>query len=256
MRIGLRERAATALGKADLHIHSAAGDGINTIREILDHVEQHTDLDVIAITDHDEISGALEARDLAVQRGYRFEVIPGSEVTTRDGHLLALFVEKRLPMLRSLEETVERIRCQGGVCVVPHPLSWLTLSVGRRRLLRLHRQRADGLCLDGIELFNPTIAGRITVRQASLLNRQVLGLAETGGSDAHSAALIGTGCTLFPGHTAADLRRALLERTTRGHGTIWSAGDHLQGAMSQQFRSLVVHPYRKVVRAMGRGETE
>ncbi len=254
MRRGHRERTAASPGKADLHIHSAAGDGISSISEILDHVEHYTDLDVIAITDHDEVSGALEARELAAQRGYRFEVITGSEVTTRDGHLLALFVEKRLPMLRSLEATVERVQSQGGVCVVPHPLSWLTLSVGRSRLLRLHNS-ASGLRLDGIELLNPTIAGRVTVREAKLLNHQVLGLAETGGSDAHNAALIGTGCTLFPGHTAADLRRALLERTTRSHGVPWTAGDHLQGAVGQQFRSLVVHPYRKVARAMGRGET-
>ena len=59
-------------------------------------------LDVIAITDHDETSASLEARDWAARHGYRVQVVPGVEVTTREGHLLALFVEERPPALRAL----------------------------------------------------------------------------------------------------------------------------------------------------------
>lgn len=220
--------------------------------DILEFVEHETDLDVIAITDHDEVEGGLEARDMAARKGYRVEVVPGSEITTRDGHLLALYVEARVPMLRSLEATVEAVLRLGGICVVPHPLSWLTLSVGRRRLLALHGSSL-GLRLEGIEVFNPTIAGRVACEQAQRLNREILHLAETGGSDAHHVSLVGSGLTLFPGRSAGDLRRALVDRSTRGTGTRWSAGDHLQGAAGQQFRSLVVHPYRKVARVLGRG---
>ncbi|MHB1007232.1 MAG: PHP-associated domain-containing protein [Chloroflexota bacterium] len=238
------------LGKADLHIHSAAGDGVNTIREILDHVEANTDLDVIAITDHDEVAGALEAQKLTANGDYSFEVIPGSEVTTREGHLLALFIEQRLPMLRSLRDTVAAVHALGGICVVPHPMSWLTLSVGRSRLLGIHNCPEEDLYLDGIEVFNPTIAGRVAVQRAVTLNRAHLRLAETGGSDAHHAELIGTGHTLFPGRTAADVRRALSARTSSGAGRYWTPADHLHGAANQQMRAMVVHPYRKVARAI------
>jgi predicted metal-dependent phosphoesterase TrpH len=95
-----RGRSGELLGKADLHIHTAAGDGSSSVEEVLRYVERHTDLDVVAITDHDEVAGSLKAIELARRNGYRFEVIPGLEVTTRDGHLLALFVEQRVPMLR------------------------------------------------------------------------------------------------------------------------------------------------------------
>ncbi|MDA8218014.1 MAG: hypothetical protein M0Z94_10400 [Dehalococcoidales bacterium] len=244
-------KAAASLGKADIHIHSAAGDGVTSPAGILEYVENHTDLDVIAITDHDEIAGSLEARELAARNGYRFQVIPGLEVTTREGHLLALFVEQRIPMLRSLEATIEAVHALGGLCIVPHPMSWLTLSVGRRRLVQLC-DKSSGFCLDGIETFNPTIAGRVAWQAASALNREVLQLAETGGSDAHQAKQVGTARTLFPGRTSADFREALIARTTVSDGTFWSARDHLHGAAQQQWRSMVVHPYRKIARAVGR----
>lgn len=251
-----RQSHANPLGKADLHIHSAAGDGLNTVEELLDYVEHHTDLDVIAITDHDEVAGALRARDIVARGGYSFEVVTGTEVTTRDGHLLALFVEERFSMLRSLETTVEAVCSKGGVCVVPHPLSWLTLSVGQRRLLHMHPNGANGFRLDGIEVFNPTIAGRVASRRAVDLNREVLGLAETGGSDAHHCDQVGSGHTLFPGRTSAELRRAIQERTTHGAGIYWTPSDHLNGVAHQQFRAMVVHPYRKLMRAVGRGLAE
>jgi predicted metal-dependent phosphoesterase TrpH len=251
MTIAPDERLGTRrTGKADLHIHSAAGDGIHTVAELLEHVEHHTDLDVIAITDHDEVGGALEAVELALRKRYRFEVIPGIEVSTRNGHLIGLFVNNRVPMLQSLEASVEAIHAQGGVCIVPHPLSWLTMSVGRRRLLRMHARRDDRLYLDGIETFNPTFAGRVVGSRAERLNRAILGLAETGGSDAHSSDLVGTGHTLFPGRTANDLRTAIEQRATWSGGRYWSTSDHLRGAATQQWRAMVVHPYRKVKRAV------
>lgn len=246
----------SVLGRADLHIHSSTGDGLNTVEEILEHAERHTDLDLIAITDHDEIDGALEAERMASQRGYRCQVIPGTEITTRHGHVLALWVHERFAALRTLEETVEAVRAAGGLCIVPHPLSWLTLSVGRRRLLQVQTRPERHLHFDGLEVFNPTFAGRVACQRAVQLNRRVLGLAETGGSDAHSCALIGTGVTRFPGHSAGDLRAALLARQTTGGGTYWTTADHLGGAAEQLGRAWFVHPYRKLARAVGEGRRD
>src|SRR5215218_1136922 len=95
--------SALSTGKADLHIHTSLGDGLASVEQIFDFVENYTDLDVIAITDHDDARGALQALELAERRNYRFQVIPGNEITTRNGHLLALFVTQEFPMLRSLE---------------------------------------------------------------------------------------------------------------------------------------------------------
>ena len=97
------QSSVLSTGKADLHIHTSLGDGLASVEQIFDFVENYTDLDIIAITDHDDIRGALQALELAERRNYRFQVIPGNEITTRNGHLLALFVTQEFPMLRSLE---------------------------------------------------------------------------------------------------------------------------------------------------------
>src|SRR6185503_15443945 len=62
------------VGKADLHIHTSLGDGLASVEQIFDFVENHTDLDVIAITDHDDVRGAMQALDLVERRRYRFKV--------------------------------------------------------------------------------------------------------------------------------------------------------------------------------------
>jgi predicted metal-dependent phosphoesterase TrpH len=230
------------MGKADLQIHSSAGDGLDPIELILEHVETQTDLDVIALTDHDDIRPAMALRDLAARRGARVEVVVGIEVTTRSGHLLALFVEDEIRMLRPLAETVRLIHERGGLAVVPHPLSYLTFSIGERALRRL---AADGERVDGIETMNPSIAGRVRASRASRLNRETIRAAETGSSDAHRAVLVGTAWTEFSGTRAADVRTAILERSCVANGKPWGVRDHLSRAAQQQWRSMVVAPMQK-----------
>ncbi len=182
------------------------------VSQVLEHVEHRTDLDVIAITDHEDALGGLLARDLAVKRGYRFEVIVGAEITTLQGHVLALFVEQTPPSFRRVESTLEMIHTQGGLAVAPHPLSWLTRSLSARTLNRL--AGANGPRFDAIELGNPSPAGLRTASKARSMNTATWGLPETGGSDAHHLGHVGTGWTTFPGITAADLREAIREGTT------------------------------------------
>ena len=71
------------MGRADLHIHSLASDGVSSVAEILDHAHNRAGLDVIAITDHERIDAAQAARVMAQARGLRLDVIVGEEVTTR-----------------------------------------------------------------------------------------------------------------------------------------------------------------------------
>lgn len=238
-------------GKADLHIHSAAGDALPSPQSILDHVEAHTDLDLIAITDHDCVDGALEAREIAARGHYRFEVIVGTEVTTISGHLLALFVEERLPMFQSLERTIEAVHRQGGLCIVPHPMSWLTFSVGESLLRRHALHQTSTLCLDGLEGFNPSVAGWVCHKRVRLLNDAALRLPELGGSDAHQLVQIGTAYTMFAGRTAVEFCQSLKLRQTVARGQFWSAGMHLHGAAEQSFRAMIIHPGQKIRRAIG-----
>jgi|APSaa5957512622_1039677.scaffolds.fasta_scaffold04967_2 predicted metal-dependent phosphoesterase TrpH len=200
-------------GIADLHMHSSLGDGMASIYQILEYVEHKTDLDVIAITDHDDIRGSYQARELAAKKNYRFEVVTGMEVTTLHGHLIAVFIEEPVAPLARLDTTVEAIHKQGGLCIVPHPMSWLMRSIGQTTLDRFSYRR-DGIHLNGIELVNSNIAARISYEKSKRLNRKRYHLAETGASDAHFLVMIGSGYTVFPGKTAADLKQALIDRTT------------------------------------------
>ena len=110
------------LGRADLHIHTLASDGTASLVDILDHVERNTELDVIAITDHERIDAALAGRAMAVDRGLRFEVIVGEEVTTLGGHLLALWIEEPIRPFKTLGATIAAVHDQGGIAIPAHPL--------------------------------------------------------------------------------------------------------------------------------------
>ena len=198
-----------AMGKADLHIHTAFSDGMAEAPELLDYVEAETDLDIIAIVDHDDIRGALAARERWAKGRCRFELVTGIEVTALEGHLLALFVDEPVSSLVPLDHVVEEVHRQGGLCVVPHPMSWLTRSIGARTLVW------SAGSLDGIEVACRSPAARVSIRRAAALNRRSLGLAEMGGSDAHFLQAIGSAYTHFDGQTAADLKRSVLARSTR-----------------------------------------
>lgn len=201
------------MGKADLHIHTRISDGMASVGQVLEYIETRTDLDVVAITDHEDVRGGLEAREIAASRGYRFEVISGAEVTTLQGHLLALFIEHTPPSFRGIEATLDAIHAQGGLAIAPHPMSWLTRSISRRTLDRL--AATDGPRVDAIELANPSPAALRTRKHAIALNDASWKLPETGGSDAHHLLHIGAGWTQFAGSTAEHLRTAIQSGTTQ-----------------------------------------
>jgi predicted metal-dependent phosphoesterase TrpH len=240
-------------GKADLHIHSGAGDGVATVDQILEYVEHETDLDLIAITDHDLIDGALEAKELAAKRRYRFDIIVGMEITTLEGHLLAYDLEEPIRMLLPLVSTIRSVHEQGGFCVVPHPMSWLTRSIGLHGLRRVIEDERDDVSFEGLEVLNPTLAGRVIYDKVLALNRESWLLPELGGSDAHSLEFIGSGHALFPGRRADDFRRALKEKTTRAGGRFLDLEDHrrlLNIAGEQMLKSLLIMPSQHVKRAI------
>ncbi len=169
-------------GKADLHLHTAAGDGMADPREILDYVQMETDLDLIAITDHDDLRGAEQTREAWARGSYRFQVVPGMEVTAIEGHVIALFVEDPLPSLRPVEEVLAAVHRQGGLAIAAHPLSWLTRSLGRKALERIAASELEGVYLDGMETANQSPGAREGLKKAAALNRDRYHLAEVGGS--------------------------------------------------------------------------
>jgi predicted metal-dependent phosphoesterase TrpH len=213
------------LAKADLHIHSAYSDGAPSIREILDYVETRTDLDCIAITDHDTITGALEAREIMKQKPYRFELIVGEEISSKEGHILGLFLDKAIPADLSAKEVLKRIHEQKGLAVASHPFE--NSRFNNPKVINMDGIGAATLInnrhgFDGIEVVNATPTLNSENLRATALNKSVLGLAETGSSDAHILEAIGRGYTLFEGHTAKNLKHAILARQTQAIHYGWS----------------------------------
>lgn len=212
------------LGKADLHIHSSHSDGAADVRAILEFASRHTDLDVIAVTDHDTLDGSLRACEMA--RRYRVDAIPGMEISSAHGHILALFIEHAIPPHLSAEETVARIHEQNGIAIAAHvmePFSAGLLSP-RPRPLRVRSVRRMGL--DALEVFNASLTLPPFEGLGYVLARS-LGVAAMGGSDSHYLGTIGLGITLFPGRTAEDFRQAVLAQTTQVGGTHYALKHYL-----------------------------
>lgn len=215
------------LGRADLHMHSAYSDGIGTIEEILQHTQRNTNLAVIAITDHDVIEGSLRARDLWAKGEYRFDFIVGEEISTREGHLLALFIEKRIAPGLSMERSIDLIHEQGGLAIVAHPLNRIFRHSCQREVLDRISATND-VWLDGIETWNASFCGIYANRVAMSANREVYGWPELGNSDAHTLHAIGSGCTWFEGSTAQDVRTAIETGRSAPGGRLWRVHDYLR----------------------------
>jgi len=131
-----------------IHLHTHYSyDSNQSPADILAAAERER-IDVVAITDHDEIDGACEARELSERGGSRVRVIVGEEVSSRDGHLIGLFMQRRIEPGLSAEETIAAIREQGGVVLAPHPFSTLCDNS-----LRANAERVAPL-IDAMEIHN------------------------------------------------------------------------------------------------------
>jgi predicted metal-dependent phosphoesterase TrpH len=223
---------AEKLSRADLHIHSTYSDGIPTIEQILKYTELNTGLDVIAITDHNVIDGSLRARDLWAKSSYRFDYIVGEEISTNEGHLLALFIEKQIPSHLSIERSIDLIHDQGGLAIVVHPLHPLFRMSCQRPVLDRIRANKD-LWLDGIETLNAGLCGIYANRLTMRANRQCYGWSEVGNSDAHTLNAIGRACTLFQGSTASDVRTTIQSGLSTPDGKLWHVNDFIVLASHQ-----------------------
>jgi hypothetical protein len=121
----VRERVARQpLIDVDLHMHTDHSHDCATPVELLLSTARERGLGAIAVTDHNEISGALRARELAAEHGVK--VIVGEEIKTGgQGEVIGLFIEEKIPRGLTLQETIDEIHRQGGLVYVPHPFDRL-----------------------------------------------------------------------------------------------------------------------------------
>jgi hypothetical protein len=236
-------------GKADIHIHSNHSDGTASIPQIMEYVQGKTDLDVIAITDHNTIEGALFAQSLAEL--YDFEVIVGEEVTSREGHILGLYLTDYGPPGMSARDTVAAIEAQGGIAIVAHPFSAQGVfgPLGRN----LFADAVNEWAFHALEIYNslPFLVWANSIAAKVFAGGH--GIAATGGSDAHYLEAVGKGFTIFRGTTASDLKRSILNLETRadskrqGLSFVWRiARNYPRIRRLQAINSERCHPGRPV----------
>ena len=200
-------------GRADLHLHTCVSDGWPTPAQLVDHAARRAGLNVIAVTDHDTIEGALRAADHAARRARKLHLIVGEEVSSLDGHIVGLFLERRVPPGMSAAATVHAIHDQGGLAIAAHPF-WRTQRQVRTGAAHGVGWLAADLDFDAIEVENATPGFFVFNQLAHRLNLG-LGAAEVGCSDAHIVDAVGRAFTEFPGTTAEALRTAIESGNTR-----------------------------------------
>lgn len=226
-------------GRADLHMHTDASDGKPGVKALLDFVaRQRSRLDAIAITDHDTLDSSLYA--LEHQHLYPFEIIPGVEVSSVDGHILALWVTQPIPTYLDLTETVAAIHEAGGIAILAHPVHPLIKKYRRKGVRNIRKPSVlVEAKLDAIEAHNAGIGG-LGFNWIARSIAHKIGLPVIGGSDAHTLGAIGTGLTLYPGRTAADLRQALEKCATLARGTSWRITDYVEYAKHNKQRKAMI----------------
>lgn len=206
------------MSKVDTHIHtkysgnskriSVIPDCISRPERILKFADKRG-IDFLAITDHDTIRGGIETEKLAPSR-----IIVGEEISTSGGELLGLFLNETIPPNLSPEESIDRIKDQGGLAIAAHPYSVICPCV---------KDLIYKLKVDGIEVFNAFHRDGIINRKAAEENKKIKN-ASIAGSDAHTERMVGNAYTLFKGNTPEEFYKAVKKKKTIPQGEVTSMG--------------------------------
>jgi predicted metal-dependent phosphoesterase TrpH len=182
----VRERIAERpLIEVDLHMHTDHSPDCATPVEVLLETARDRGLDAIAITDHNVVSGALEAREVAAEMG-DIKVIVAEEVKTAEqGEVIGLFLEEKIPRGMTMAETIAEIRRQGGLVYVPHPFDRFHSVPDYEHLLDIVEE------IDVLEVFNPRVALTVFNEEAERFARKYR-IVPGAGSDSHVAQGLGS----------------------------------------------------------------
>jgi len=195
--------------KLDLHVHSMySDDAIGTPKEIMRSIQQKG-LQGFALTDHNTIDGAIKAaKELSNKE---FVVIPGVEISTKDGHLIGLNVSSPIPKGLPVDETVEKILDDRGIPIVPHLYRNMS-GIKKEKLISIKNK------IDAIEVYNGCSQPKTNVRTAQVAKEFELG--GTGGSDSHMPQYAGLAYTIINSTdlTIDSILSEITKRNTWGTG--------------------------------------
>jgi predicted metal-dependent phosphoesterase TrpH len=180
-----RRITARPLIEVDLHMHTDHSPDCATPVEVLLETARDRGLGAIAITDHNEVSGALEAQRIAAEMG-DIKVIVAEEVKTAEqGEVIGLFLKEKIPRGMTMAETIAEVRCQGGLVYVPHPFDRFHSVPDYEHLLDIVEE------IDILEVFNPRVALTAFNEEAERFARKYR-IVPGAGSDSHVAQGLGS----------------------------------------------------------------
>jgi predicted metal-dependent phosphoesterase TrpH len=182
----VRERISKRpLIEVDLHMHTDHSGDCATPVDVLINTARDRGLGAIAITDHNEVSGAIEARKLAEELG-DIKVIVAEEVKTAEqGEVIGLFLEEKIPKGLTMAETIREIRAQGGLVYVPHPFDRFHSVPDYEHLLDIVEE------IDLLEVFNPRVA-LTSFNEEAVRFATKYRIVPAAGSDSHVAQGLGS----------------------------------------------------------------
>jgi predicted metal-dependent phosphoesterase TrpH len=175
--------------KADLHVHTIySHDSVITSKDLVFYAKK-SGLTAVAVTDHNQVEGARK-----IARETNFLIIPGTEVSSREGHIVGLNVQELIPAGLTADETVDKIHQAGGIAIACHPFILFKGSVGKHATAKF----------DAVETLNASaFPFRSASRKAAQLAER-LGLPKVAGTDAHYGPVIGRAFTLIDAEPNVD----------------------------------------------------
>lgn len=228
--------------RLDLHTHSHhSKDAIYSVQEMVD-TARLKGLQGLALTDHDVVDGHKDLSEVAAANPDMI-LLPGCEVSTKQGHLLAYDVTTAPPKRQPIAETIQDIQDQGGVAVLAHPFRFGN-GVSAKTV-----RACEGLAVETTNGRSFESMNRKSGRLAHELQRP-----QTGGSDAHRTHEVGNGITLFHGSvTTAEqaleaLRKGEVSAGGKGLGVVAHGWSKIRGVRRHMVRRLQGGP-RKVAPA-------
>jgi predicted metal-dependent phosphoesterase TrpH len=190
--------------RVDLHVHSVySQDSIITPKELVYYAKKRG-LNAIAVTDHNCLEGSQK-----IAKGTNFLIIPGMEVSSLHGHIVALNVSQKIPRDLSADETVDRIHDAGGLAIACHPFALFKGSIGKHVTAKF----------DAVEAINASTFpfGSACRKARELADR--LQLAKVAGTDAHYGPVIGLAYTVLDAETTVDgILDAIKHKRCRAEG--------------------------------------
>jgi len=212
--------------KADLHVHTFYSyDSTASPKEMVEAAILKG-IDCLAICDHGEVKGSLEAIEAAIEKPIL--IIPGIEVKTKGGDILGLNVKELIPNKLSAKETIKRIKEAGGLAIIPHPFGWFCSF--REDLKNLIND------VDGIEALNASLFGG---NEKALVFAKKYGLPFTVGSDAHFPNFVGRAYLEIPGQNLSA--EEVIER-------IKNKNVKIGGGEANFFEKLIDHSKRNLAK--------